>query len=200
MSQPNPFQLQPIEPVNVKDIFSKYSRNLGWFILSVMLCIAAAFIYLRYATTEYRVDSTILIKDDKKGADVSQIGDMFSDLEVFQSGKNIDDEIEVLNGKTLMQRVLRELNLQATYFKKGTIKNTEVFGRSIPVTILIGKLDSSAYDKKIVIKIKSATQYTFNDGSGTVVYQFGNQITKPYGTFNKPSWKLYSTLAAMVEI
>ncbi|RYY31692.1 MAG: capsular biosynthesis protein, partial [Sphingobacteriaceae bacterium] len=149
----------------------------------LVVCTAAAFIYLRYAATEYRIDTTILIKDDKKGTDVSQIGDMFSDLEVFNSGKNIDDEIEVLKGKTLMLRVLRELNLQATYFKKGKIKNTEVYGQSLPVTIILSRLDSSAYDKKIIIKVNSATQYSFSDGTESNVYEFGREVKKPYATF-----------------
>jgi tyrosine-protein kinase Etk/Wzc len=183
MSQPNPFQLQPLEPVNVKDIFFKYSRNWGWFVVSVILCLSLAVLYLQYAATEYRIDSTILIGDDKKGADVSQMGNLFSDLEIFQAGKNIDDEIEVLKGKTLMQRVIRELNLQVVYQKKGSFKNTELYGATVPVKVSITRLDSAAYEKKFVVNILSTTKYSLDDGSGKAVYQFGQQVKKPYGEF-----------------
>jgi tyrosine-protein kinase Etk/Wzc len=183
MLQPNPFQLQPLEPVNVKDAFLKYSRNWGWFLLSVVVCVFAAFLYLRYATTEYRIQSTILITDDSKGSDLSKMNNLFSDLELFKSGKNIDDEIEVIKGKTLMQRVLRDLNLQVAYQKKGKIKNTEVYGSSVPVKILVSRVDSSAFDKKIVLNPISATQFTLNDITGHDTYKFGQLIKKPYGSF-----------------
>lgn len=183
MSQPNPFQLQPLEPVNVKDAFLKYSRNWGWFLLSVVACFIAAFLYLRYATTEYRIQSTILITDDSKGSDISQMNNLFSDLELFKSGKNIDDEIEVIKGKTLMQRVLRELNLQVAYQKKGKIKNTEVYGNSVPVKILVSHVDSSAFDKKMAINPVSATAFTLDDITGHETYKFGQLIKKPYGSF-----------------
>lgn len=183
MSQPNPFQLQPLEPVNVKDVFLKYSRNWGWFLLSVIVCIIAAFLYLRYATTEYHIESTILITGDSKGSDLSQMGNLFSDLELFKSGKNIDDEIEVIKGKTLMQRVLHDLNIQISYHKRGNIKNTEVYGRSVPVKVLINRIDSSAYNKKIIINPVSATQFTLDDATGHSTYQFGRTIKRSYGTF-----------------
>jgi tyrosine-protein kinase Etk/Wzc len=183
MAQPNPFELQPLEPINLKDAFFKYSRNWGWFALAIPLCVLAAFLYLRYATTEYHIESTILITDDSKGSDLSQMGSLFSDLQIFKSGKNIDDEIEVIKGKTLMQRVLRDLNLQVAYHKRGKIKNTEVYGNSAPIKVEIIHLDSSAFDKKIVINPISDKQFILSDITGKKTYQFGQPIKKPYGSF-----------------
>ncbi|GAA4912132.1 GumC family protein [Mucilaginibacter defluvii] len=201
MSQPNPFQLQPLQPVKLKDVFIKYRRNGGWFILSVMLCVILAFFYLRYATTQYRVNSTILLKSNDKGADMSQVGDMFSDLEIFNGGKNIDDEIEVLKGKTLMLRVLRELNLTATYYKEGKIKKTEVYGRSLPVRLIVKKLDSLSGGKSVIITPVSATRYTWDDGSTKKTYPFGREISNNYGVFTAiPSGKAIPTLNESVIV
>lgn len=183
MSQPNPFQLQPLQPVKIKDVFIKYRRNGGWFILSIILCLLLAFTYLRYATTQYRVNGTILLKSNDKGADMSQVGDMFSDLEIFNTGKNIDDEIEVLKGKTLMQRVLRDLNLTATYYKEGKIKKTEVYSHSLHVRLIIKKLDSLYTGKTVIITPVSPTAYLWDDGSLKTTYTFGREIKNQYGVF-----------------
>ncbi|TCC96813.1 GumC family protein [Pedobacter psychroterrae] len=183
MPEPNPFQLQPLEPVNVKDILLKYSRNWAWFALSLIFCMTLAVVYLKYAATQYRIDSTILIADDKNGSDLSKMGGLFSDLELFQSGKNIDDQIEVLKGKTLMQRVVRELNLQVIYEKRGNLKNTEIYGTALPIKVTSGRLDSAAFEKELVLKILSPTQYSLDDGADKGVYRFGETVNKPYGSF-----------------
>ncbi|RVU00719.1 polysaccharide biosynthesis tyrosine autokinase [Mucilaginibacter limnophilus] len=183
MSQPNPFQLQPLEPVNIKDTLMQYWRNWGWFLLSLVLCLTTAFIYLRYATTEYMVESAMVITDDNNGADLLQTGNVFSDLELFNTSKNIDDEIEILKGKTLMQHVIRKLNLQVTYQKKGKIRDSEVYGPTSPVKVSIIRFDSLEAGKKVTIKPLSAKEYTLSDGPHKAVYQFGQQVVLPWGTF-----------------
>lgn len=57
-----------------KDRFSsplfKYVIHWPWFIASILICMALAFIYLRYQAPVYEVASSVLIKEDdnKKSA------------------------------------------------------------------------------------------------------------------------------------
>src|SRR4051812_32567124 len=79
-----------------------------WPIYIVLMIIfgAAAFAYMRYATPYYEVTANILLKDEKKGADDSQI---LQALNMYSSKKIVENEIEVLKSKALMREVVLNL-------------------------------------------------------------------------------------------
>ncbi|MGK4567226.1 Wzz/FepE/Etk N-terminal domain-containing protein [Flavobacterium sp. 3HN19-14] len=52
--------------INLKDQIAKYIYHWKWFVLSAIICLFGTYFYLRYATPEYKMEATILIKDDKK--------------------------------------------------------------------------------------------------------------------------------------
>lgn len=172
------------EEIDIKAILQKGLRHWYFFVIGLVICLGAAFLYLRYSTPEYLISSTLLIKDDKKGPDIGGSA-VFSDLDMFQSSKNINNEVEVLKSKDLMQRVLMELSLHASFYEEGRVKATEVYGRSLPLKLIIGELDSAAFDKSISLHIKDNNSFELEDeeGEGRSLHQFGQEIHKPYGTF-----------------
>src|SRR5690606_36862625 len=99
------------------------------------------------------------------------------------SNQNINNEIEVLKGKTLMYRVLRELNLETTFYTEGNIKTTEIYGNSLPIRITLSKIDSIAFGEQIKITVGKNNQFILTDEMSTETYSFGKQINKPYAIF-----------------
>src|SRR5699024_7556957 len=124
------------EDLDIKSLIFRYLRYWYLFIIGVLVSGAIAWLYLRYSTPEYNITSTLLIKDDKKGPNLSD-NTVFSDLALFQISKNINDEIQLLKSKSLMQRVLKELDLYTSYYKEGDIKTTEIYGASVPVKVIV---------------------------------------------------------------
>ena len=55
------------EDIQLRAILEKYLIHWQWFGLGVLLCLVAAFLYLRYSTPQYQASTTILVKDEKKG-------------------------------------------------------------------------------------------------------------------------------------
>src|SRR5699024_8273219 len=106
------------EDLDIKSLIFIYLRYWYLFIIGVLVSCAIAWLYLRYRTPEYYITSTILIKDDKKGHNLYD-NTFFSDLSLFQISKNINDEIQFLKSKSLMQLVLKELDLYTSYYKEG---------------------------------------------------------------------------------
>ena len=53
--------------INIREEFEKYSFYWKWFIAGFLIALVVAFLYLRYATYQYEVSSTILIDDEEKG-------------------------------------------------------------------------------------------------------------------------------------
>ncbi len=59
---------------------------------------SVAWIYLRYKLPVYQTTATLLIKDDKNSSPNTDLMDAF---DMFGSKKNVENEVEVLQSKTL---------------------------------------------------------------------------------------------------
>lgn len=121
------------EKENKKDyhaILFRYIIRWPWFVTSILMCLLAAWLYLRYSTPVYNISATIIIKDDEKGGSAVSGLDIFNDLGIINSSKNIDNEIELLRSKSLIKSVINELELYTGYFVKGRINDIEVYGTS----------------------------------------------------------------------
>jgi tyrosine-protein kinase Etk/Wzc len=188
MTEKDMFQLGESEELDLKSILFKYLRYWYWFIIAILLCLGLAFLYLTYATPQYHIESTLLIKDEKKGPGLSG-GDAFGGLDIFGSSKNVDNEIEVLRSKSLMQRVLNELNLETSYFEKGILRNSEIYGDDLPVNVKVKELTLTAFKKGVSIQINIKDHQNFEliedmeELSGQSSHKFGQEIQRPYGTF-----------------
>lgn len=114
------------ESINLRDILKPYLRNWPWFVVSVLVAISIAFIYLRYTPNSYQTTASILIKDEGS-SDLSQLA-MFQDLGMGRVGAaNLDNEIKILNSRPLTERTVEQLNLHINYFSEGRIRTTELY-------------------------------------------------------------------------
>ena len=68
---------KPEEQINIQEILFRYLIHWPWFVVSVIVCIALAWGYLRLTTPIYNVSATVLVKDEKKGGGAN----MSSELE-----------------------------------------------------------------------------------------------------------------------
>ncbi|NEM97600.1 GumC family protein [Pontibacter burrus] len=181
MSEKEVYQFET-EDINIKEVLQKYLRYWYLFVFGVLIAGIAAFVYLRYTTPQYRVSSTLLIKDDKKGPSLTENA-VLNDLDLFQSGKNIDNEIEILKSKSLMNRVLKELALHTTYYVDGRVKSTEIYGNSMPINLIVSRLDSAAFNKVFTIRTVDNINFQLEDEGIVSQHKFGQEIKKPYASF-----------------
>src|SRR5690606_21289789 len=99
--------------------------------------------------------------------------------------KNIHNEIQVLKSKSLMKRVLTELDLFASFYKEGEIKTTEIYGKNLPIKVIVHELDSSAFGLDFNLFFNGGNSFKLQEGESpkTTAHQFGKEIRKPYGRF-----------------
>src|SRR5690606_34608184 len=97
--------------------------------------------------------------------------------------------IEVLKGKTLMQRVVKELGLETSYYLEKTFSSTELYGKDLPLKLTIHGLDSTAYELSdgLLITILDNNNFELDDGESVKKYSFGKQVSKSYGQFTLTS-------------
>ncbi|MBQ8593755.1 MAG: polysaccharide biosynthesis tyrosine autokinase [Bacteroidaceae bacterium] len=100
-----------------------------WFVASVIICLAIAFVYLRYTTPVYKITTKIMIKDNKKGGYTSEMVAL-EDLGFLSSTGGIDNEIEVLQSKSLVKDAIIDMKLYTTYIEKGRIGKHDLYKAS----------------------------------------------------------------------
>jgi tyrosine-protein kinase Etk/Wzc len=177
-------ETEKYEAKNMKIILLPYTKYWYLFLFGSILSLGMAFLYLHYtAVPQYKVYSTLLIKDDKNGQGLSN-ADALSDLSTFKSTSNVDNETEVLKSKRLMSRVVNELSLFISYYVEGPVKDKEIYGTDLPINVLISKVDSTAIGKSFTVYLLPNNRFKLDDHSGVITsYDLGQQVRKPYGTF-----------------
>ena len=196
-----PLNSEQPEAKDIKRILLHYVRYWYLFLIGSALGLGVAYFYLRYyAVPQYYVYSTLLIKDDKSGQSLSN-ADAFNDLTTFKSIRNIDNEIEVLKSESLMEKVVTELDLFTSYSVEGKVKNREIYGKDLPIKVLISKLDSTAAGKSFVVYLKSSNSFDLEDYTGSISsHSFGQQIVKPYGVFTIVATPVKNTVGNKIII
>ncbi|GAA4882841.1 tyrosine-protein kinase [Flaviramulus aquimarinus] len=172
------------DKINLREVLKKYSYHWKLLLLGIIIALTCAFLYLRFATYEYQVSSTILIndKDNDSGSELS----VFQDLGLFAGSKtSIETEKGVLKSKTLIERVVRDLGANITYYIKNDIAFKEVYKDDIPFNInffanesILNKLNTS-----FSIITKSATKFVLTDSKGNPIKEgsFGERVTGEFG-------------------
>jgi capsular exopolysaccharide synthesis family protein len=172
-------QQPKMKKLNLKDQITIYSKYWVLFAISLAACLIAAYLYLQIAPVEYKVTSTLLIQDDVYGEGLLK-GTAFSDLNMFRTSRTVDNEMEVLRSKDLIYEVLKGLAMETRYLRKSIWKTMELYGDSLPVRVVIHRLDRSAYvNKKLSVSVLDGKKLIFEEGKKRSIYRFNQVISRP---------------------
>ncbi len=115
--------------LNVQFLLKTFVLNWQWFVLSVIICVGIAAIYVRYATPAYQVKAKVLIKDDdnqSRGRNANQIMNTAT-LGIMNSSDGFDNELEVLKSRSIAEGAVRDLKLYVEYTTDGRVKNVPIY-------------------------------------------------------------------------
>ncbi|VXC31000.1 Tyrosine protein kinase [Flavobacterium sp. 9AF] len=164
---------------NIKEEVVKYIKHWKWFALGLFISLMCAYLYLRYTVANYKAVTTILVKDDRKGNMVSELS-AFSDLGLITNMKsNVDNEIEVVKSRTLVESTIKDLELNISYFTQGRVKWEELYKKS-PIKIIVVKQNNDFGNHNHFYRIENVTNESFSifDNSDTKMgtYKYGNEF------------------------
>jgi tyrosine-protein kinase Etk/Wzc len=153
-----------------------------WVLISVTFSIGIALIYLRYATPQFLVTASILIRDDSKGTGFGDQALESLGLSAFES--NVDNEIEVLKSRALMESIVIDLQLYTQYYASGRIKTTELYERSPFRLTFLNHIEKSSNKKSAVtysLNLKNKNQFLLSNDSVYFKGTFGDTLFLPQG-------------------
>jgi tyrosine-protein kinase Etk/Wzc len=179
------------QELNLRAILDKYLQHWRWFFLGILISLSIAFVYLRYLIPQYQASTTILVKDEKKGGMLSELS-AFADMGLGGGIKsNVDNEIEILKSRTLVESTVKKLNLNIALIVKGKIINSEIFEK-LPIKLDFINKKSSFYDVKANLKFLELTSNTFQIGNefkdDTTKIVLGNKKIFRYGELIKTNY------------
>lgn len=146
--------------IDFTTIYTTLILNWKWYLLSMLLCIGLAAVYLRYATPVYKASTKLLIKDNDSQKS-SRYGNMLlnssSTLGLMSNSNGIENEVEILKSYSIAKEAIRDLKIYADYYKKGKVKYRLQY-KTNPIEVEVDAPHLEKLNTSIKLKI------TKNDG------------------------------------
>ena len=123
-------ETKEVDEINIdfKQILNKFLEKWLWFVISVFICLLGAFLYTRYTPPVYQVNAKLLIIDQAKGGAAAGKVSGLMDLGGLMGNNNsVENEVESLKSRCLMEQVVREMGLNVIYITEGTIGMRELY-------------------------------------------------------------------------
>ncbi len=186
----NTSDLNDFENFSLQNEIKKYLRSWKWFLVSAFVCAIIAILYLKKTPFTYDTVSTILIKDEGEGRGLSELA-AFEDLTGFSGGNNdIDDEVDIIRSKTLIQKVVKKLNVSISQYKKEGLRDIDIYGASpIEVFFVYNKVFYNSLEIedfgpfKVEINDQNLIDLIDDGLDKTYTIEYGKTFNHKYGTF-----------------
>ena len=108
------YNLLTEQPFDIIGQFIIYKSYWKWFLVSLIVCVTTAVLYMEFTLPTYELKTSILFKDDENGG--GSVGmNVFKEMSILTQKNNVDNELELLNNSLIVQKVVYELGLYVSY-------------------------------------------------------------------------------------
>ena len=123
--------------INIREELEKYLYYWKWILLSLIISIGLAFLYIRYTHPTYSASISILVKEGSKSRSSGLSG--FGDLSIIMGkGNSVNNEVQLFQSRTNFINVIKNLDLDVRYFSEGNILTTESYKNAPIKAIFVG--------------------------------------------------------------
>lgn len=172
---------------NIKDILFAVLSKWYWIVLSLIVTMSVASLYLMKTQDIYTRTISVLIKDDSKGSSSANVD--LSEMGIMQTTTNLDNEIFTLKSADMMDEVVEILGLNDVYMTKRGLKNVELYRQSPMLVEPVDSLMPAAYSFAIrPVNGGAFTLNAFRNGTQeisdvSVDGMVGDTVMTPLGRF-----------------
>ncbi|MGI8952815.1 MAG: polysaccharide biosynthesis tyrosine autokinase [Chitinophagaceae bacterium] len=194
MSYPvNDFDTEVVPVLNpqfdIKKFIFKLIGFLPWIILSLLICYGIAKLYLRYTPQVHKVAAYVLIKDEEENSSDNRI---LEGLGVMPGGKEVQNQIDILESYSLASNVVDSLNLQMQIIAQGRITSSSLYGENVPLFIHPLKTDTFPFKPASYKLNVYKDKFSITEGSKTSYYLYND-------TFSLAGKKLYAEKNVLIK-
>ena len=178
------------EMFSMRDMLDTVLDNWKWFVLSAIVCVGLARLYLASRSYVYQRQAMMLVKDDNgnsSGRRSNISTDALMQLNGVLAGTSVKNEVYILHSFQLSREVAKNLHLDVMYnFKKG-LKNISLY-KNRPITVDF--LQPFKVPVSFYLDIKSTHECAIHDvkmgvpmkeSSYTGTVRIGQVLQTPFG-------------------
>lgn len=126
--------------MRIQDLLSLCLAKWRWFVISFIVVLGTAILYLAVTPPVYTRSASILIKEDRKGNSLPGELNSFADMGLFQTNTNVNNELISLQSPAVALEVVKRLHLETSYHIDGRFHKEVLYGRNLPVSVLFHEL------------------------------------------------------------
>jgi len=150
-----------------------FLQRWPWFVLSLVVSLAGAYVYLLYQQPVYRTKASLMLQDEKRGSEQSN---PLKELETYSPKKVVENELEVLKSSSLMGRVVDNLNLTSKYLRQTSFGKREIYANS-PVIVTVVQGNDALYQKPVQLSFVDNKTVRIDEKN----YPLNQLASTPYG-------------------
>lgn len=121
--------------ISIKDLLKICVQNWYWFLISVVLCVAAGYYYTLKTEPSYLRTASLLVREEGNSSGAGDVADMFSSFGISTSGADVHNEILVIKSPIILEQVVDKLKLNISYKKEGVFRNSTLYGDKVPFIV-----------------------------------------------------------------
>lgn len=124
--------------IPIKDMLYSCLSKWKWFVISIAISLFAASMYIYLTPPTYVRSISFLLKGTQNEQPKDEKN---SGIEIAQSGTTRSDELIVIQSPLIMEKVVKDLNLETEYTIRSNFKSSILYGKSLPIQVCF--LDST---------------------------------------------------------
>ncbi len=134
---------------SIRNIYAMVILNWQWILLSLIIFISGALIYLRYATPVYQASAKMLIKDDQSSRRrANQALSNMTDLGFMTNSTGIENEVEIIQSTILAREAVKRLKLYTEYRTQGRVSKPLTY-KYQPINVDLDAESLNRFDSEI---------------------------------------------------
>ncbi|MFT3932617.1 MAG: polysaccharide biosynthesis tyrosine autokinase [Chitinophagaceae bacterium] len=155
-------------------LWAKYFPYWPFYLILLVISLAGTWFYVQKTAPLYEATATLLIKDERKGIDDSR---MIESLNLLSTKKIVENELEVLGSRFMMEEIVKTLKLYAPVYRKGKWRYISAYSSS-PIRVEAKTPSEIIENRKIEFSFDSTTQTVT---IGNTPYPLNKWDTTPFG-------------------
>ncbi|WP_128547764.1 GumC family protein [Larkinella soli] len=167
------YRVHEVKNASAQAVLMRHLSHWPWFLLSIGAALIGASIYTLYQQPVYKVQASLLIKDDKKGLSEESV---LKELSIFTPKKVVENEIEILRSRTLMTDIVSQLGIDVQYFGETPWGMREIY-KQAPVRLVVERPKAALYETELKLSFTKNGIVQINEHP----YPINQSVDSPYG-------------------
>ena len=105
------------QKTDFKEIIIKILRYKYYFVFTVVIALAIAFVFNKYSDRKYANNTSLLISEEQRNSFMSS-NDVMQGFGLFAGIENVENELAILRSFSVINQTIQELNLEVTYMSE----------------------------------------------------------------------------------